>query len=338
MSPRGDNLDSANLEVHPNQGNPVTPFAPRVGRQGGPLRVACLGECMIELRTRPDGALTRGFGGDTLNTAIYLARLGVKTDYVTALSDDVFSAEMLKAWSAEGLGVEFVLRPPGRLPGLYMIEVDSSGERRFHYWRDQAPARDLLSQPGWPDLAARLIAAADVLYLSGITLSLFRGAAMPRLFDFLRDFAESGGRIVFDANFRARGWPDRAEAARLFEETVALSSLTLAGVEDLAPVWGEPDPEKLAGRLEGLTPEAVLKVAPPGSLVIFEGKRARAEAPQVTDVLDTTAAGDSFAAGYLAARLGGASPEAAARAGHRLAAEVVRHPGAIIPREAMPPE
>jgi 2-dehydro-3-deoxygluconokinase len=55
----------------------------------------------------------------------------------------------------------------------------------------------------------------------------------------------------------------------------------------------------------------------------------------VQDVVDTTAAGDSFAAAYLAARLAQAEP-AAARAGHRLAGAVVRYRGAIIPRAAMP--
>jgi 2-dehydro-3-deoxygluconokinase len=53
-------------------------------------------------------------------------------------------------------------------------------------------------------------------------------------------------------------------------------------------------------------------------------------------VIDTTAAGDSFAAAYLAARLDGAEPAAAALSGHRLAGAVVRHRGAIMPRAAMP--
>lgn len=39
----------------------------------GRIRVACLGECMIELRERSDDLLSRRFGGDTLNTAVYLA-------------------------------------------------------------------------------------------------------------------------------------------------------------------------------------------------------------------------------------------------------------------------
>jgi 2-dehydro-3-deoxygluconokinase len=53
-------------------------------------------------------------------------------------------------------------------------------------------------------------------------------------------------------------------------------------------------------------------------------------------VVDTTAAGDSFAAAYLATRLSGADPAIAAAAGHRLAGTVVGYPGAIIPREGMP--
>jgi 2-dehydro-3-deoxygluconokinase len=47
-------------------------------------RVACIGECMIELSELGDGRLLRTHGGDTLNTAVYLARLGIEVDYITA--------------------------------------------------------------------------------------------------------------------------------------------------------------------------------------------------------------------------------------------------------------
>ena len=59
-------------------------------------------------------------------------------------------------------------------------------------------------------------------------------------------------------------------------------------------------------------------------------------ATPVARVVDTTAAGDSFAAAYLATRLAGGGPAAAAASGHRLAGAVVSHRGAIIPRDAMP--
>ena len=52
--------------------------------------------------------------------------------------------------------------------------------------------------------------------------------------------------------------------------------------------------------------------------------------------MDTTAAGDSFSAGYLAVRLTGGDAESAAKRGHLTASTVIQYRGAIIPREAMP--
>ena len=69
-------------------------------------KVACIGECMIELKQAEGGLFSRGYGGDTLNTAVYLARLGVGVDYITALGDDALSDEMIAGWAAEGVGTE----------------------------------------------------------------------------------------------------------------------------------------------------------------------------------------------------------------------------------------
>jgi 2-dehydro-3-deoxygluconokinase len=87
------------------------------------------------------------YGGDTLNTAIYLARLGASVDYVTALGDDVWSDEMLSGRRAEDVGTDLVVRLAGRVPGLYIIRTDENGERRFYYWRDSALARQLFALP-----------------------------------------------------------------------------------------------------------------------------------------------------------------------------------------------
>ena len=130
-------------------------------------RLAFIGECMIELRNASDasgafgtgGAMHRTFGGDTLNSAVYAARClkgrDAAVDYVTILGDDPFSAEMLTAWRAEGVGTTFVGREPGALPGLYAIRTDALGERSFHYWRSAAPAEIICSKP-WrmPERAA----------------------------------------------------------------------------------------------------------------------------------------------------------------------------------------
>src|ERR1700693_1231897 len=98
-------------------------------------KVACIGECMIELKQAQGGLYSRGYGGDTLNTSVYLARLGVSVDYITALGDDPMSDEMVAGWTEEGVGTSHVLRLPGKLPGIYLIQTDDKGERRFFHLR-----------------------------------------------------------------------------------------------------------------------------------------------------------------------------------------------------------
>ena len=298
-------------------------------------RVACIGECMIELSEHAGGNLTRSYGGDTLNTALYMARLGAPVDYVTALGDDGWSDEMLAAWRAEGIGTDKVLRLLGRLPGLYVIQTDPAGERRFQYWRDSAAARDLFALAETPALVEALARDYTLLYLSGITLSLYGDAGRAVLFDALDKARAAGVRIAFDTNFRTRGWPDRELARRAYRDILDRSDIALASTEDLDLLFGEGRTQAF---LDGKhPPELVLKLAKPACRVLADGTDELVEAGPVKKVVDTTAAGDSFAAAYLTARLSGANPVDAAHAGHRLAGAVVGHRGAIIPRAAMPP-
>ena len=297
-------------------------------------KVACIGECMIELRQAERGLYSRGYGGDTLNTAVYLARLGVAVDYMTALGDDSLSDEMVAAWSAEGVGTSRVARLPGKLPGIYLIRTGEKGERRFFHWRDSAAARSLLDLPGTDGMLASL-GSYELVYLSAITLSIFGDTARARLLEALESARRRGARVAFDTNFRARGWPDLDIARRVYRAAFEAADIVLASTEDLLPLYPGEGLDALMARIE--SPEIVLKLTEPASVVRCGGvSHAVAAEPVSGPVVDTTAAGDSFAAAYLAARLAGAVPIEAARAGHRLAGVVVCHPGAIIPRAAMP--
>ena len=297
------------------------------------VRVASVGECMIEL-SQPSGALlARSYGGDTLNTAVYLARLGVSVDYVTALGDDPWSEEMVHAWAAEGVGTSLVVRMPGRLPGLYVIATDAAGQRSFYYWRDSAPARLLFDLPQTPAIVEALT-GYDAVYFSGVSLSLYGEAGRARLLAALNGARVLGTRIVFDTNFRPRGWPDRAAAKSAFRAAIAAADLVLASTEDLGMLFGEVGLAELP--IKEPSVEVVIKLAEPSVRVHHANEEWVIAAEPVEGVVDTTAAGDSFAAAYLAARLRGVTPADAARTGHRLAGAVVRHRGAIIPRSAMP--
>jgi 2-dehydro-3-deoxygluconokinase len=296
-------------------------------------RVACIGECMIELSEATDGHLSRRYGGDTLNTAIYLARLGVSMDYITALGDDPWSDEMIGGWQAEGVGTTQVVCVPGRLPGLYVIQTDVNGKWRFSYWRESAAARSLFDLPEAPAIC-NAFKSYDLLYLSGVTLSIYGETGRQRLFDALDSARQKGCRIAFDTNFRPRGWPDLPTARDAYNQALKRSDLIFTSNEDLEPLFGDRlTDESLACRTRA---ELVIKTPEPACRVLVGQTDIIVAADPVDAVVDTTVAGDSFAAEYLAARMSGATPAAAARHGHRIAGAVVCHRGAIIPRIAMP--
>jgi 2-dehydro-3-deoxygluconokinase len=297
-------------------------------------KVASIGECMIELKQADGGLYSRGYGGDTLNTSVYLSRLGVEVDYFTALGDDPMSDEMIAGWAAEGVGTSRVARLKGKLPGIYMIQTDAFGDRRFFHWRESAAARSLMDLPETDDILHSL-ATYDVVYLSAITLSIYSAEGRMKLIAALHRARKQGARIAFDTNFRRRGWSDPDVARAVFDQAFAVSDIVLASTEDLLPLYPYESDEQLMARIP--TSEAVLKLLEPGSIVRLEGvSRQLTAEPMTQAVVDTTAAGDSFSAAYLAARLAGVEPVEAARAGHRLGAIVVCYPGAIIPRSAMP--
>lgn len=298
--------------------------------------IACIGECMVELAESPDSTLTRSFGGDTLNTAVYLARLGVRTEYVTVLGTDPFSDEMLATWQVEGIGTRLVPRVPGCLPGLYLIRTNLSGERQFYYWRDAAPVRKLFDLPQRAEIEAALC-QVSMIYLSGITLSLFESSSRDRLFQALAHARACGARIVFDMNVRQAGWPDASVARAVYDRAFRNSDLVLASVEDYGLLHGSSDLHAILDHLRtaGVS-ETVVKLATPACHVLVDGVAEIVTAPTVSQVIDTTAAGDSFAAAYIAARSAGLDARTAAWAGHTLAGAVIRHRGAIIPKAAMP--
>ncbi len=297
-------------------------------------RVIAVGEAMVELARGNDGRFGMSCGGDTFNTAVYLARAGLDVSYATALGDDPYSDSIVAMAAAEGIKTDLMLRVPGRLPGLYMIENDLKGERRFRYWRGEAPARDLFELPDW-NKVAEAMANAKLIYFSGVTLSLYSNIGLGRLLAIVELARQQGAKVAFDGNFRPHGWKgDLPRTRTVFMEALKRVDYALPTFDDEAVLWGDPSPEATVSRMQAFgIAEIVVKNGQHSALVAVSGQEEHVPVPEVVEPVDTTAAGDSFNAGYIAARLNGESPASAALAGHMLAAQKVRYRGAIMPRD-----
>lgn len=305
-------------------------------------KIAVIGECMIEL-SQKGAEVSRGFGGDTLNTSVYIARQvapeALTVNYVTALGTDSFSQQMLEAWQEEQVDTSLIQRMENRLPGLYYIETDSTGERTFYYWRNEAAAKFWLESSEAAVICEKL-ATFDYLYLSGISLAILSPESREKLFALLERCRANGGKIIFDNNYRPRLWASREETQQVYTRMLACTDIAFLTLDDEDALWGEkPVDEVIARTRQAGVTEVVIKRGADSCLVAMAGE-AVVEVPAVKlakeKVIDTTAAGDSFSAGYLAVRLTGGTPEEAARRGHLTASTAIQYRGAIIPREAMP--
>ena len=305
-----------------------------------PIRFAAIGECMLEVQANGFGPAVFAYGGDTFNTSVYLRRCSkpknIEVSYATGLGTDQLSQSLKKEWQALGLRLDEVEYIEGRLPGMYLIQTNSHGERTFHFWRENSAARAYFqaAQTALEKNADNL----DCLYFSGITLAILNDASRQRLFALLEGAKSNGCRVVFDNNFRPKLWPDRKVAQSVYLQAFASCHTAMITLDDHQAVFECDSLDDALIHAQGLKiSEVVIKRGADPTLVRQEHTTEWLPIPTqvVKQVVDTTAAGDAFAAGYLSRRLVGSRAENSARFGNTLAARVIQHRGALIPLEAM---
>jgi 2-dehydro-3-deoxygluconokinase len=302
------------------------------------MRIICIGECMVELRATGADAFARAYAGDAYNTAVYLKRSlpDAQVQFLTATGDDAMSRAMRTVWSAEGIDGALGFTFKGGAPGLYLIENDARGERRFQYWRSNSAARrwfELLQ-----DQDETLLWGADAVYLSGISLAILSPVERAGAIELLRRLRPHVGRIAFDPNVRLALWESAQAAAATIEAALAIADIALPSTEDAGLLLGVDDPIEQMNRLQAAgVREIALTLGAGGCWVSDGGVRTRLPAPRAASIADTSGAGDAFNGAYLAARLGGGSAVEAAESGLAVGSRVVAHVGAVVPMRVSHP-
>ena len=301
--------------------------------------IAFIGECMVELRSDVKANICQSFAGDSLNTAVYLARLlppnQHQIHFVTALGVDDFSNAMIDYFQSEGIRCDKIRRLPERQPGSYYINIDSAGERSFQYWRDQSAARYLFSGHEYNHELHSLV-NMDYLYCSGISLAILSDPDRQKLIDLLAHAKTQGTKICFDSNYRPVLWDNVDQAHYWYQKILAMTDIAFLTYDDECELWGDNSPEHVFSRCKVFDiAEIILKRGAQPCLIKTATTTYTVEPVTIPadQIVDTTAAGDSFSAGYLARRLQGENcPKACAALGHQLASIVVQHQGAIVPQ------
>lgn len=298
--------------------------------------IAAIGEVMVELSPFPSASENRevmalSFAGDTYNTSVYMARLGLETDYVTLLGDDPYSEQIMQRMANENIGTGMIGQVSGRSPGLYIIRNTPEGEREFFYWRKEAPARELFSSDENARLLTEKLKTCDCVYLTGITLAIISEESRNRLLACLKSLRAQGIKVAFDSNYRPRLWKDKQDAQKAMLAILESTDIALLTLDDEQLLWGDDSVSGCVERYKqfGIS-ELILKRGADETIIISNQQETRVSVDPVTNIIDTTGAGDTFNAGYLAARLNGASQIDAAKQGNRCAGIIIRYRGGVI--------
>ena len=288
-----------------------------------------MGECMIELSNAGEGLMRKSFAGDVVNTLWYARKALPRTwttSFFSGLGEDKDSGDMISFLEAAGIACADMLRIPDRNPGLYMIDLDE-GERSFSYWRDRSAAKLLASDQV---LLERVIAGADALYVSGITLAILCEDHRDRLIGALGKARETGKEVVFDSNIRPRLWESEEVMRQVLTRTAEVSSLIFPSFDDEAAVFGDRDVAATGARYGANGALVVVKDGGRGVLTYRAGETHLFETDLVSAPVDTTGAGDSFNGAYLGEYLISGDVAASVKAGQACAAHVIGHHGALV--------
>ncbi|OED43199.1 hypothetical protein AB833_04300 [Chromatiales bacterium (ex Bugula neritina AB1)] len=281
-----------------------------------------------------------GFAGDTLNTAVYLKRLlgnSATVSFTTVLGRDPLSTRLVNFLHSESIDTSTISYSADRLVGLYAITTDSDGERTFSYWRNQSAARTLFQTTNTPDFS--VLNEFDVLCLSAITLAILPADIRLALLNYLATLRqEKNTLVVFDSNYRQKLWESKQAAQRTISDAWRITDIALPSVDDETDLFADNNEAATISRLKnyGIT-RGALKRGAKGPLSLENNYEQSPDpaiyTPENYTVVDTTAAGDSFNAGYLSALVQGENATQALQSGHQCAVRVIAHSGAIVPAD-----
>lgn len=299
------------------------------------FKFTAIGECMVEMVPADNGLYAMRYAGDSFNTSQYLAWLDDKNDftvsYLTSLGADKFGRKMLKAWEDNQINTDYVLTNSTKNTGLYFADTDENGNRDYTFFRSDSAAKYLFQHDDIDQTLDRVLNTSDILYVSLISMAILNNENKKKLIAFFERAHSKGIKTVLDTNYRESLWASKQETVNWHNKLLPFIHTALPTFDENQILFGDKTPKDTIDRLrQAGVKEVIVKNGKDGAYIFGNGQEIFVPAISNVKVVDTTAAGDSFNAGFLYAKTLGQSVETCAKLGHSLASKVIQHKGALI--------
>lgn len=267
----------------------------------------------------PADRITMNTGGDALNEATVLAKLGKPVRLVSKVGDDMAGRVILDHCRQYGIDTEHILVEPGLDTGVNVVLVHPDGERSFLTNRNGALRRIYRE-----DLRGEVLKGARIFCFASIFV--FPWIGKKELASIFKD-AKAGGLILCADMTKCKN----RETVQDLREALLYLDYLFPNLEEAQMVTGKTDPDEAADAfLECGVKTVVIKLGQKGCLIKSKDIRALVPAYSNAVCVDTTGAGDAFAAGFLYGLSEGMPPVECARFGNAAASAAIEEFGAVV--------
>jgi sugar/nucleoside kinase (ribokinase family) len=292
------------------------------------IEILCVGQLVADILVRPVERVDFGIdtqrvelielrnGGDALNAAVGLSRLGCRVGFAGRIGTDHWGDFLASVMGSEGIEAGGLKRIAEADTCSVVVLINSAGERVFFY---RGGANDEFCLE---DVEPALLGEAAIVHVGGTyLLPRFDGAGAAQLFESAR---RDGKLTSMDVT-----WDTTGRWLATIEPCLPHLSFFLPSIREAREITGRERPEEMAELLQGRGVETVaIKLGAQGCYVKPAGAPGFFSPAFRTEVVDTTGAGDAFVAGFLAGVLRGRDPAACARLACAVAALNIRKVGA----------
>jgi len=289
------------------------------------LDVLCLGEPLLEFNQIKEGNKKNyisGYGGDTSNTAISIARQGMSVGLISKVGKDKFGSDLFELWKREKVDSSHVSIHPEAPTGIYFVTHDADGHH-FTYYRSGSAACQMTTF----DLPKEDLSQTRILHLSAITQAI-SVSSCETAFAAIFQARKNGVKVSYDTNLRLKLWSlDRARD--VINRTVPMCDVIMPSLEEATSLTGLVDPEEITDYFFELGAKlVVLKQGSHGARV-SDGKENLNIPGHKVKAIDATGAGDTFDGAFLSEWIRKDDPFSAAEYANAAAALSTTNYGAV---------
>lgn len=285
-----------------------------------------IGECLIELFEEAPHIYRQSLAGDVFNTLFYGSRLGLKTGFISNFGSDDLTKNILEVMDKEGIDRSCTTYSKNKTNGMYLISTNESGDPHYSFWRNDSAARETLQTIDVKKLED-YIASAKYFHFSAIALAILHDRKI--LISLLKKL-HSKTIITFDTNFRKGLWDDIIKLKTFIESVSSFVDILFVSKTDDENIFGVRTAEEAMEHYKELGYKLIIFKQGGDDVIAWDGN-AIIGVPTFKNitVVDATAAGDAFNAGFIAAQIRGESIENSIRTGNGCAAFVIGRRGGL---------